>query len=80
MDILAAIKREERKLQKQLGKLQRQLDRVQAAAKALGRFQPRLFHSVASTKATALANNDIQLPVSPDCVFDASLVPEPCPI
>jgi hypothetical protein len=30
-------KREERKLQKQLSKLQRQLDGVQAAAKALGR-------------------------------------------
>jgi hypothetical protein len=37
MNILAAIKREERKLQKQLGKLQHQLDGVQAAAKALGR-------------------------------------------
>jgi hypothetical protein len=37
MNILAAIKREERKLQKQLGKLQSQLDGVQAAAKALGR-------------------------------------------
>jgi hypothetical protein len=37
MDILAAIKREERKLQKQLGKLQCQLDGIQAAAKAFGR-------------------------------------------
>jgi hypothetical protein len=36
MDILAAIKREERKLEKQLGKLQRQLNVVRAAAKALG--------------------------------------------
>jgi t-SNARE complex subunit (syntaxin) len=36
MDILAAIKREERKLEKQLGKLQHQLDGVRAAAKALG--------------------------------------------
>ena len=36
MDILAAIKREERKLEKQLGKLQRQLNGVRAAAKALG--------------------------------------------
>jgi hypothetical protein len=36
MDILAAIKREERKLEKQLGKLQRQLSGVRAAAKALG--------------------------------------------
>ena len=36
MDLLAAIKREERKLEKQLGKVQRQLDGVRAAAKALG--------------------------------------------
>jgi ribosomal protein S17 len=36
MDILAAIKREERKLEKQLGKIQHQLKGVRAAAKALG--------------------------------------------
>jgi hypothetical protein len=36
MDILAAIKREERKLEKRLGKLQHQLNGVRAAAKALG--------------------------------------------
>jgi hypothetical protein len=36
MDILAAIKQEERKLVEQLGKLQHQLNRVRAAAKALG--------------------------------------------
>jgi hypothetical protein len=36
MDILAAIKREQRKLEKQLGKLQHQLNGVRAAAKALG--------------------------------------------
>jgi hypothetical protein len=36
MDILVAIKREERKLEKQLGKLQHQLNGVRAAAKALG--------------------------------------------
>jgi len=36
MNILAAIKREERKLEKQLGKLQRQLNGIRAAAKALG--------------------------------------------
>jgi hypothetical protein len=36
MDILAAIKREEEKLEKQLGKLQDQLNGVRAAAKALG--------------------------------------------
>jgi hypothetical protein len=36
MDILAAIKREERKLEKQLGKIHHQLNGVRAAAKALG--------------------------------------------
>jgi hypothetical protein len=36
MNILAAIKREERKLEKQLGKLNHQLSGVRMAAKALG--------------------------------------------
>jgi hypothetical protein len=36
MDLLAAIKREERKLEKELGKLQHQLNGVRAAARALG--------------------------------------------
>jgi hypothetical protein len=36
MKIVAAIRREERKLEKQLGKLQHQLNGVRAAAKALG--------------------------------------------
>jgi hypothetical protein len=36
MNILAAIKREERKLEKQLAKLNHQLSGVRAAAKALG--------------------------------------------
>ena len=36
MDLLAAIKREEQKLEKELTKLQRQLDGIRAAAKALG--------------------------------------------
>ena len=36
MDILAAIKREERKLDKQLRKLQHRLNGVRAAGKALG--------------------------------------------
>jgi len=36
MDILAAIKREERKLEKQVGKMQHQLNGIRAAAKALG--------------------------------------------
>jgi hypothetical protein len=37
MNLLATIKREERVLEKQLGKLQHQLDAVRAAAQALGR-------------------------------------------
>jgi hypothetical protein len=41
MDILAAIKREERKLERQLGKLQHQLRGVRAAAKALGHSAER---------------------------------------
>jgi hypothetical protein len=36
MDILTAIKREERKLEKQLGNIQQRLNGVRAAAKALG--------------------------------------------
>jgi hypothetical protein len=36
MNILAAIKREEKKLEKQLGTLQHQLSGLEAAAKALG--------------------------------------------
>ena len=36
MDILAASKREEKKLEKQLGKIQHQLNAIRAAAKALG--------------------------------------------
>jgi prophage DNA circulation protein len=36
MNILVAIKREERKLEKQVSKLERQLSGVRAAAKALG--------------------------------------------
>jgi hypothetical protein len=46
MDILAAIKREERKLQKQLGKLNHQLSGVRAAAKALGHSTEREIVSV----------------------------------
>jgi hypothetical protein len=41
MNVLAAIKREERKLEKHLGKLQQQLDGVRAAAEALGRSTNR---------------------------------------
>jgi hypothetical protein len=41
MNILAAIRREERKLEKQLDKLQKQLDGVRAAGKALGNSASR---------------------------------------
>lgn len=41
MNILAAIKREERKIEKRLGKLQHELDGVRAAAKALARSADR---------------------------------------
>jgi hypothetical protein len=36
MDLIAAIKREERKLEKELGNLQRRLNGIRGAAKALG--------------------------------------------
>jgi hypothetical protein len=39
MDILAAIKREERRLEKQLGKLEHQLTGLRAARKALGHLE-----------------------------------------
>jgi hypothetical protein len=41
MDILTAIKREEKKLVKQMGKLQHQLNGIRAAAKALGNSTER---------------------------------------
>jgi hypothetical protein len=41
MDILVAIKREERKLERQLSKLNSQLSGVRAAAKALGHSAER---------------------------------------
>jgi hypothetical protein len=41
MDILAAIKNEERKLEKQLGKLEHKLSGARAAAKALGHSAER---------------------------------------
>ena len=46
MNILGAIRGEERKLAKQLGKLQHQLDDVRAAAKVLGRSTSRQLTSV----------------------------------
>jgi len=52
MDIRAAIKREERKLEKQLGKLQHQLNGVRAAAKALSSSAS---HGFARTKKRVLS-------------------------
>jgi hypothetical protein len=52
MDILAAIKREERKLEKQLGKLNHQLNGIRAAAKALGHSAER---KVAGVKKRVLS-------------------------
>ena len=43
MNILAAIRREERKLEKQLGKLNHQLNGVRAAANAMGHSTEREF-------------------------------------
>jgi hypothetical protein len=58
MDIRSAIKREERKLEKQLGKLQHQLSGIRAAAKALsnstgrelGRTKKRVLSAAARAK------------------------------
>ena len=52
MDILAAIKREERKLEKQIGKLKNRLSGVRAAATALGHSAER---DVAIVKKRALS-------------------------
>lgn len=52
MDILAAIKREEKKLEKQLGKLRHQLTGIRAAAKALGDSTSR---EVATVKKRVLS-------------------------
>ncbi len=46
MNILAALKREERKLEKELGKLNHKLDGVRAAGKALGRSTGRELTSI----------------------------------
>jgi hypothetical protein len=65
MDLLAAIKREEQKLEKELGKLQSKLNGVRAAGKALGdttvrevtQFKKRIMSAAARariSKATKL--------------------------
>lgn len=63
MHILAAIRREERKLEKQIGRLQKQLDSLSTAAKALGssaidgfdRSQKRVLSAAARAKISAAA-------------------------
>jgi hypothetical protein len=52
MNILAAIKREERQIEKQLGKLQRRLSGVRAAAQALGHSAK---HEVTTVKKRVLS-------------------------
>jgi hypothetical protein len=59
MDILSAIKREERKLEKQVGKLQRQLNGVRAAAKALGNSTGRELEGVKKRVLSAAARAKI---------------------
>ena len=59
MDILAAIKREERKLEKQLGKLQHQLNGIRAAAKALGDSTNRDLKAVKKRVLSAAARAKI---------------------
>jgi hypothetical protein len=59
MDILAAIKREERKLEKQLSKLQHQLKGVRAAAKALGESTNRELTGVKKRVLSAAARAKI---------------------
>jgi len=55
MDILAAIKREERKLEKELSKLQGELSGVRAAAKALGSSASREVTQVKKRVLSAVA-------------------------
>jgi hypothetical protein len=55
MKILAAIKREQKKLEKQLGKLQRQLSGVQAAAEALGHSASKELKTVRKRVLSAAA-------------------------
>jgi hypothetical protein len=59
MKILAAIKREERKLEKQLGKLQHQLNGIRAAAKALGDSTNRQLKTVKKRVMSAAARAKI---------------------
>jgi hypothetical protein len=59
MDILAAIKREERKLEMQLGRLQTQLNRIRGAAEALGSSTRRQVTQVKKRVLSAAARAKI---------------------
>jgi len=59
MDLLAAIKREERKLEKELSKLQNKLSGVQAAARALGSKASREITQVKKRVMSAAAKAKI---------------------
>src|SRR6266550_4769547 len=59
MKILAAIKREEKRLEKQLGKLQHQLNGIRAAAKALGDSTSRELKAVKKRVLSAAARAKI---------------------
>ncbi len=59
MDLLAAIKREERKLEKELTKLQGKLSGVRAAAKALGSSASREVTQVKKRVLSAVARAKI---------------------
>ena len=59
MHILAAIKREEKRLEKQLGKLQHQLNGIRAAAKALGDSTNRELKAVKKRVLSAAARAKI---------------------
>jgi hypothetical protein len=59
MDLLAAIKREERKLEKELSKLQHRLNGIRAAAKALGNTASREITQVKKHVMSAAARAKI---------------------
>ncbi len=59
MHILAAIKREEKRLEKLLGKLQHQLNGIRAAAKALGDSTNRELKAVKKRVMSAAARAKI---------------------
>jgi alkylated DNA nucleotide flippase Atl1 len=59
MDILAAIKREERKLKKQVNKLQGQLDNLRAAGKVLSNSADRQVTSIRKRVLSAAGRANI---------------------